>query len=565
MIIIPLGGIGKRFKDAKFDLPKALIKIHNKPLIYYLIDNLDLLDNDLIYIPYNKEYVKYNLEEMLIDNYPKIKFKFLILENNTSGPAETIYIALSKLNSYDDCPILSLDCDTWYTSNIIKKWNYTNSVFTSINTNLDPIYSYVTLYDNQIIDIKEKDKISDYACTGAYGFNSWKTLLHYCNKIIINNDRQKNEFYISGAIRSMLVDGVKFDNLLIDNLNLFCAGTPNELFNIINMFDNDIWKLLNKNFKNVTIDYTKLKGGNIANVINFHSESENLILKYEETKVNEMSIMANQLELYDREYYFYTDISQYVNVKIPTFIKLVKSGIVLENLNIDNFKLNLDLNKNIDISLTIIDKIANMHSLFWNKDLKKQFPKLYKHNDEIFNPFMTNFINSNYEKFKVNWKNIITNDQFKILDEIITNFSSIQNSLSNNNLTFIHGDVKSANIFYDTSNNNEPYFLDWQHCAIGKGVQDVIFLLFDSIDVANIKLYFTIYKYYYYKKLTEFGISDYLIKEYEIDILNSIKYVPVFVCIWFGSCDSEYLAENKFVYFWIKKLFILLDPIGHGI
>ena len=41
-IIIPLGGKGERFKKEKYEKPKALIPIFEKPILYYLLDNLDL-------------------------------------------------------------------------------------------------------------------------------------------------------------------------------------------------------------------------------------------------------------------------------------------------------------------------------------------------------------------------------------------------------------------------------------------------------------------------------------------------------------------------------------------
>ena len=34
-----------------------------------------------------------------------------------------------------------------------------------------------------------------------------------------------------------------------------------------------------------------------------------------------LSIMAKKLELYEREYYFYTNISDYINVSVPKFYK----------------------------------------------------------------------------------------------------------------------------------------------------------------------------------------------------------------------------------------------------
>ena len=42
IIIIPLGGTGERFKQNGYKKPKALINVFGKPILYYLLDNLNL-------------------------------------------------------------------------------------------------------------------------------------------------------------------------------------------------------------------------------------------------------------------------------------------------------------------------------------------------------------------------------------------------------------------------------------------------------------------------------------------------------------------------------------------
>jgi thiamine kinase-like enzyme len=203
-----------------------------------------------------------------------------------------------------------------------------------------------------------------------------------------------------------------------------------------------------------------------------------------------------------------------------------------------------------------------MHSKFWNKNLKKMFPDLKSSKDDIFYPFLPNFINDKYELFKLKWFTIFTERQIKICDEIYKNFSSIQTRLSQgNHITFIHGDIKSPNIFYDIKNNYDPYFIDWQHCAIGKGVQDLVFFIIESFDIININLIFNLTKSYYYKKIIEYGITNYTLEEYENDIYDAICYVPFFTSIWFGTIPQDELIDKNFPYFFISKLFYLIDII----
>lgn len=242
IIIIPLGGTGQRFKDNGYTKPKALINLYGKPLISYLLDNLTLDNIDYIYIPYNKEYKEHRLEDLLIKTYPKICFKFYCLENNTRGAAETINIGLSELNEQRDIPVICLDSDNFYLSDIISKWNGENCVFSFEDFNKMPIFSYVkTIDNNQIVDIKEKEKISNNACTGAYGFKSICDLKNYTSKIIENNITQKNEFYTSGVIKEMINEGHIFKNIEVVNKDFFSLGTPKQLeeFNRPYIFDLD--------------------------------------------------------------------------------------------------------------------------------------------------------------------------------------------------------------------------------------------------------------------------------------------------------------------------------------
>lgn len=66
-----------------YTLPKALINVLGKPILYYLIDfikNQQKNDLEYIYIPYNPEYYNYRIEDVLQNHYPTLKFKFLNLE-----------------------------------------------------------------------------------------------------------------------------------------------------------------------------------------------------------------------------------------------------------------------------------------------------------------------------------------------------------------------------------------------------------------------------------------------------------------------------------------------------
>ena len=325
-------------------------------------------------------------------------------------------------------------------------------------------------------------------------------------------------------------------NICIDNYN-----TKDLYENIIN-YEEDINKKIKlyiynsyrKDIRDIVIFNEKIKGGYISDVIKvviiFNDNTEqNCILKLENKNETKLSAMAYKLGLYEREYYFYENISRYVNIEIPAFYSLIKDdelnniGILLENINKENFELNLNLNiVSIDVSLKIIDSMAKLHSKFWNKNLQSVFNNLLKNNDSRFNPIWYNYINDNWALFKNRWSKLLTKKQLSISEKIVKNFQKIQDDLSSDNLTLCHGDVKSPNIFYKKIENNVyiPYFIDWQHISYGKGIQDIIFLMIESYDIDKIDNYVPIFKNYYYTKLIEYNIKDYDIKDYEKDFIN---------------------------------------------
>jgi capsule biosynthesis phosphatase len=232
--IIPLGGIGERFKKEGYLFPKPLIKILGKEIIFWLIDNLNHQLIKHILIPYNNELVQYNFEDLLKKKYPKLQFIFYILDKQTEGPAETLLKQIEYLENSNHKEILKkntmcLDCDNFYSIDIINKYlesETKNIVYNFCDVQSDPIFSYVKLEGNRIIDIVEKEKISDLANTGCYCFEDLLMLKKYCIDLISNQDKVKNEYYTSSVIKRMLNDNIIFKSIQIPKQCFISLGTP---------------------------------------------------------------------------------------------------------------------------------------------------------------------------------------------------------------------------------------------------------------------------------------------------------------------------------------------------
>ena len=261
-IIIPMNGSGQRFVDEGYDVPKPLIKIHGRPMIYWVIENLNVEADDNIVIIYNSQLEEYNFESVMRNHFDSLEFKFIPLKYQTRGAAETI---LCGLNNIEDTllsdPCMLIDCDTIYFDDIISQYKKQlgNTIFYFNDEEQRPIYSYIQLNKNsEVTDIREKDKISNNANTGAYCFESGTLLKSYCQKLLNSCERSKNEFYISGVYKQMLADNKKICALEVEDFH--CVGTPLQLQWFASYSKTDKPRRLCFDIDNTLVTYPTVKG-----------------------------------------------------------------------------------------------------------------------------------------------------------------------------------------------------------------------------------------------------------------------------------------------------------------
>jgi len=394
IILIPLGGKGIRFKNNNYNKPKALIEIENKEIIYWLLDNIKINNIDFIYIPYlYSEYLDYNFEELLINRYPNFKFKFLKLHYDTLGASHTIKIALNQLilEEIMDCPIISIDADNFYTTDIIEKWNGENMIFTFEDFNInEKKFSYIIKNnDNIIMEIKEKEVFenSNIACCGAYGFKSYNQLYKYTSLILEKEIKFKNEYYISCVIQEMINDSIIIKNNTIDNKYYFSLGTPEQIktFKYIFLFDLDgtlvdtdnlyinIWnKLLNK-YK-IIVDKLffekRIKSNSDKLFLQslFPNITQNEILEFSRIKDELFLNNLNDIKIYDGVINFIQKL-QNNRIGIVTSCNEIVAKSIINLFNLDKY-INIIISSNDVINhkpnaepyLLAINKLSNSNS-----------------------------------------------------------------------------------------------------------------------------------------------------------------------------------------------------------
>jgi len=220
--IILCGGIGKRCNT--YSLPKPLNYINGRHLIEYIIENIP---SNEIYIVYNQILDDYNFKEIIINKFKSKTINFSTINFLSRGAIETAYIGIQKFNLCDD-NILFIDNDNIHEFPIFEK-RYDNNFICYGTDLIKENFSFITIKNNLVTNIEEKNKISDNYCCGLYGFINKKTFLDLAKEIINSNFKTKNEFYFSQIYKLLINKNQKITPINIKNTTHL--GTLEEIQN----------------------------------------------------------------------------------------------------------------------------------------------------------------------------------------------------------------------------------------------------------------------------------------------------------------------------------------------
>jgi hypothetical protein len=209
-IIVPCAGLSTRFPGLR---PKyLLVDYSGKLMIENSIKNF--IGKNKITISILKQHdIAFKAKEKLVKVFED-KVNIVTIENETNGPADTVYQTILKSNFNTNSELLIKDCDSFYDFDY-EEGNIVYASKLSENTNLKNVAakSYVVTNEkDEILSIYEKQIVSDYFSVGGYKFNKMDNFLNTFNLI-----HKKNEIYISDVISKMIENKHSFKKGVVKN------------------------------------------------------------------------------------------------------------------------------------------------------------------------------------------------------------------------------------------------------------------------------------------------------------------------------------------------------------
>lgn len=230
-IIVPMAGLGSRFKDQGYTIAKPFIDVNGKMMIERVLGGVSIPSARITLIVQHDFYNLYASELNSLKD--KFDVNFASVDGLTMGAACTVLSVHKIINNAN--PLLIVDSDNVFIPNEIyqfvadaMKRNEDGSLLTIASQN--PAFSYVrTDQVGHVIETKEKDVISSHAICGAYFYARGELFCDAAIQMMIYGDRQKNEFYVSNTYNYLIKKKYVIGHFEIPANHVNFLGTPDQL------------------------------------------------------------------------------------------------------------------------------------------------------------------------------------------------------------------------------------------------------------------------------------------------------------------------------------------------
>lgn len=237
-IVITMGGLGSRFRKMGYTVPKYMIEAKGKSLFEWSLISLEgykKLADKYVFIAMRdensnvEEFIKGECEKLGIENYYVIVLDYL-----TDGQATTAMMAEQYWNP--EHALLIYNIDTYVEPGEMNSAELHGDGFIPCFQADGDHWSFVRLDDEgKVVEIKEKQRISNYCTLGAYYFKTcglYKQL--YDEYYSQTRDLVNGEKYVAPLYDYLLSKGGEIYISDIKTEKVHVLGTPEELQDFLN-------------------------------------------------------------------------------------------------------------------------------------------------------------------------------------------------------------------------------------------------------------------------------------------------------------------------------------------
>ena len=231
-VLMPMGGLGTRFRKVGVSTPKPLIEVGGIPMFQRALRSFDPWQGDksVTVVVREDNDREYGLAGRVVAAEPSARI--VLLDHDTRGAVETCLEARDHLEP--DQPLVIMDCDIAFDSPeyfrvlaaAVERRDVDGLLLSFRST--EPRYSFAEVGpDGLVVRTAEKQAISSDALMGVYSFTSARVFLEAADRLMAKQiGAAMPEYYVSLLFNELIASGRRVGLVRGD---FYCFGTPEEL------------------------------------------------------------------------------------------------------------------------------------------------------------------------------------------------------------------------------------------------------------------------------------------------------------------------------------------------
>jgi len=234
-VIIPMAGHSRRFHQAGYVGPKALLSVGFKRMIEHVVD---MFDTTLCHYHIVINSMQLSDDPDLIDYLAQlaVRVNVVVVENHELGP---VYSVLQVDGIGDEEEVIISYCDfivDWDYSYFMRHVSGEDGGIVSFRgfhpaSFGDTYYAYLNVDGDRMVELREKrsftqNRSQEHASAGIYYFKRFDTFKKYGQKWLNKENKILPEAYVSLLYNDMVLDNL---SVIVHEVGKFiCLGTPDD-------------------------------------------------------------------------------------------------------------------------------------------------------------------------------------------------------------------------------------------------------------------------------------------------------------------------------------------------
>jgi NDP-sugar pyrophosphorylase family protein len=223
-----MAGMGGRFRAAGIEVPKPLIEVRGRPMVWWAVEGLPRVPPESLVFIVREEHIRNFAIDARLRALFSPHIRVIAQERSPAGQAVSVLAAEHDIAGEE--PLLIHNCDTHVPGvgrdlNAVLREHPEADGWIPIFGSCDPELSYVETDSSGLaIRVAEKEVISDRATIGTYYFARGDDFVWAAHRMISEGRKVRGEFYVLPCYQYLIARGMKIRTFKIDPV--YILGTP---------------------------------------------------------------------------------------------------------------------------------------------------------------------------------------------------------------------------------------------------------------------------------------------------------------------------------------------------